>query len=452
MKKLLFGSLLGSFLAMPVHADPATLEEILRELASLNARVAKLEEANGRLLAENAELRTNSDRRDAVASTVGSSSTTQAASADGSAVAVDGSAASEAERLAKAAQWASRLAWKTDLRYRHEYVNPEEAAADQTRHRIRARLGLTARINDSVSATVGLATNGGSNDPRSTNQTLGEGSTRKGLSVDLAYVDWKPIRGFSMQFGKMPQPWQKVSGLFFDNDITPEGLSAKHASGPFFASAFGYYLSERSTASDATLLGGQVGMTGSVGGVDLLGALGYFDVGGAEGQVTTLSPGCAPNGAFFGGPQGNTNVTDAFGCARLANDFNMIDVIAQAEMTLADRPLVLFAEYVQNREADDLDSGYELGFNFGKAADPHTWELGYAYHVTEKDAQFGQFVDSDFGGGITDVDGGVFRFGYAPAKNWVLNGTWFLNNRFVDATGATEQDYERYQLDLNFKF
>ena len=26
------------------------------------------------------------------------------------------------------------------------------------------------------------------------------------------------------------------------------------------------------------------------------------------------------------------------------------------------------------------------------------------------------------------------------------------NKRFVDATGATERDYDRYQIDLNFKF
>ncbi len=72
--------------------------------------------------------------------------------------------------------------------------------------------------------------------------------------------------------------------------------------------------------------------------------------------------------------------------------------------------------------------------------------------MIEKDAQFGQFIDSDFGGGVTDVDGSVFRFGYAPAKNWLLNGTYFMNNRFVDAPGATERSYDRYQIDLNFKF
>ncbi len=33
---------------------------------------------------------------------------------------------------------------------------------------------------------------------------------------------------------------------------------------------------------------------------------------------------------------------------------------------------------------------------------------------------------------MTDVDGSVFRVGYAVAKNWTLNGTYFMNKRFID--------------------
>ena len=53
---------------------------------------------------------------------------------------------------------------------------------------------------------------------------------------------------------------------------------------------------------------------------------------------------------------------------------------------------------------------------------------------------------------MTDTEGSVFRLGFAPARNWVINGTYFLNDRFVDATGATRRDYDRYQIDLNFRF
>ena len=145
-------------------------------------------------------------------------------------------------------------------------------------------------------------------------------------------------------------------------------------------------------------------------------------------------------------------MTNAAGCSVLANDFNMIEALAQAEFDIRNQPLQIWAQYIKNDQADDLDTGWLAGFNWGKAANPMSWEFGYAYGAIEKDAQFGQFVDSDFGGGVTDVDGSIFKIGFAPAKNWVLNGTYYMNNRFIDAPGAIERSYDRYQLDLNWKF
>jgi regulator of replication initiation timing len=448
-KHLIAGALALLFTGTALAEDKATLELILQQLAALNERVGRLEQDNSQLRLENVELKASNDRLEATSEYLKDN-----ASATRKQLAQEAPKVAEAERIAKAAEWASRISWKADMRYRHEFVDAEEAASDQTRHRIRARLAMTAKVNDTVTGTIGLATNGGSSDPRSTMQTLGDGATRKGIALDLAYVDWKPVDHLTMSFGKMPQPWYKVSGYFFDNDINPEGISARFGAGPFFANAYGMWLSERSTANDATLLGGQLGLTGQVGGVKLTGAVGYFDVGSVQGEITTASTSipCVNNTAFFGGAQGNTTTLDALGCPVLVNDYNMIEALAQAEMTVANQPLQIWAQFIQNNEADGLDTGWLAGFNWGKASNPNTWEFGYAYGAIEKDAQFGQFVDSDFGGGVTDVDGSIIKLGFAPAKNWVLNGTYFMNNRFVDAPGATERNYDRYQIDLNWKF
>ncbi len=447
MKKTLLHVAIAGLLASPAYAQQApTNEQILRELQALGTRVERLEQDNSALRTENAELREKNDRIEATTEYLRSN-----ASATRKQLAEEGPKVAEADRISKAAEWASRISWKADLRYRNEFLDPEEAASDQTRHRIRARFGMTGKVNDTLSATIQIATNGNNNDPRSTNQTLGDGQTRKGLAIDLAYADWKPVDGLSLQAGKMPQPWVKPPGLLWDGDITPEGMAVKYARGPFFANAFGFWMSERSTASDATLLGGQLGMTGNLGTVKLTGALGYYDYGSIEGKITTASTGCVANPAFFGGAQGNTTVLVGT-CATLANDFNIVEGLVQADMTVGKLPLTLFAHYMQNQEASDLDTAYNAGFSLGRASNPKSWELGYFYQVVEKDSQFAQFVDSDFGGGVTDTEGSVIRFGYAPAKNWVLNGTYFLNQRFVDAPGATERDYDRYQIDLNFKF
>jgi hypothetical protein len=94
------------------------------------------------------------------------------------------------------------------------------------------------------------------------------------------------------------------------------------------------------------------------------------------------------------------------------------------------------------------------------------------YQQIEKDALFGQLVDSDFGDGNTDTKGFVFRGGYTFARNWTLLGTLFLNDLSNDVpqsvtvfnestpavydttniTGIFDRDYKRLQLDLNFRF
>lgn len=442
MKKLFISIAFGILLSAPALAENnTTMDQVVKELAALSERVSRLEQDNNELRAENSALRASNDRIQVTTKSLQESAATT----------VEQRVQDDA-RLAEA-ESASRFSWKADLRYRYEGIDREEAITDRTRHRVRARLAMSAKINDTLTGTIGLATNGGTDDPRSTNQTLGEDSSRKGIGVNLAYVDWKPVDGFTMTFGKMPQPQFKPADFFFDGDITPEGIAARYASGPFFASAFGYSLSERSKASDASLVGGQFGFTGNVGEVKLTGALGYYDVGSVQGQITTNSGGsCAANLAFFGGPQGNTTVLNDAGCETLVNDYNMIEAVALAEFNLVGKPVKIYAEYIQNTQADDLDTGYLAGFSFGKASDPNSWEFGYAYAMIEKDAQFGQFMDSDFGGGVTDTEGSVFRIGYAPAKRWVLRGTYLMNNRFIDAPGATERDYDRYQIDMNFKF
>jgi len=49
----------------------------------------------------------------------------------------------------------------------------------------------------------------------------------------------------------------------------------------------------------------------------------------------------------------------------------------------------------------------------------------------------------------------VVRAGYAPVRNWVLNASYFINQRNVEranGAGQTEVGYDRLQLDFNVKF
>jgi Skp family chaperone for outer membrane proteins len=460
---LLTATLITAILVAPatsLGATDADIVELRRALQQVNQRLDALEQQNQSLKTQNDQLAAKNQELETKSKAIEETNDRQT------------DALAQASARAKSAEWASRIAFKGDFRYRHENVDPEEAVNDQTRQRIRARFGLTAKINDTISATLQLATNAaptGNNDPRSTNQTLGSGWDRKGIAVDLAYLDWAPANGLNVQLGKMPYPFQRVGTYFWDPDLTPEGGAVKYAHGAFFGSAFGYWLSENATMSDSNVFGAQFGMKGDVGPVKLTGALMYYDLGAVQNEVVSIiapsvaAPAICPagqvNNTFFAN-NANGNTTRNFGdnCARLVNDFEIYEILGQAEFGLGKIPLVVFANYGENTAADDLNNAWAAGFTIGRAGNPRTWEFGYAYQKTEKDALFGQFVDSDFGGGLTDVDGSVFKFVYAPAKNWTLNGTYFLNQRFIDVPTTvggvprTSLDYDRYQIDFNVKF
>ncbi len=77
-------------------------------------------------------------------------------------------------------------------------------------------------------------------------------------------------------------------------------------------------------------------------------------------------------------------------------------------------------------------------------------EFSWTYMDIEADSVIGTFSDSDFGGGGTDSDGHILKARYAVSRKISLGGTLFLNN--VDRFQGTEHDYNRLQLDVEFKF
>ena len=270
-------------------------------------------------------------------------------------------------------------------------------------------------------------------------------------------ADWK------FTAGKMLYPWMRPGqSLFFDGDINPEGLAVNYTHGDFFGSAFYNILEERALAGETTMAGGQLGWRPTFGSGRLTLGASIFALNSVKGR-----------NAFFtqpSGSNGNTVTTVAAKCLNvtpcLANDYDDVEAFAEWTMPLFGHPLALYVDYAQNIAADvnaitgnKEDTAYSLGFLYGKASDPRTWEIGYFYQSIAKDALFGQYIDSDWGAGNTDASGSVIKFGYAFAKNFTFNG-WYhfaTTNEAVPVTvpgfgTVYNRDYKRLQLDLNFKF
>ena len=329
--------------------------------------------------------------------------------------------------------WTEKVKIKADLRYRYEDID-QEGRESRERHRIRARLGIIGQVSDTVELGVQLATGG--DDPRSTNQTLGGDGSTKDIGLDLGYVKWSPTGSVDVTAGKMKYPWEKNAlSYFFDGDYNPEGLAINFDNGGiFFANAHWFQIAERSSDDDSSVVGGQLGLRGDLGGIGLYGTVGYQDYIDVKGFAPCYEGNC------------NGNSVDASG--NLIYDYNIIYASVGAKFDIGPG-LDVFAGYAQNQEADAGDTAYSYGAKLGKAKDPGTWEIGLAYEDHEKDALYGGIVDSDFGGGNTDVDGWVLKGGYAVAKNWTI-GLTYLQNK-IDKTG-TERDYDRYQLDFQWKY
>ncbi|TFG83128.1 MAG: hypothetical protein E4H19_12025, partial [Chromatiales bacterium] len=351
--------------------------------------------------------------------------------------------------------WADRIRIEGDFRYRYQNDDVGSPVNDsRNRNRIRARPALVATVSPELSVGFGLAT--GSDDPISTNQTLGNAGSSKGINLDLAYFDWKGLADTSIRGGKVKNTFQTVGGsqLQWDSDWRPEGSDITWSNGTFFAQGLGTYLesdSNKGNSEFAYIL--QAGAKSVFGPVALTGGVGYTNIN-AKGKacyynqssdVPTADQLC----------QGN-QATGVPGSLVYATDFEVYDLFAQAGFKIADLPVTIFADYINNSAADDDEQGYMVGAQFGSAKTKGTWQVSYYYEDLESNATLGLLTNSDFGGGGTNGAGSVFSGTYALSDKTNVSATYFLVDRNTDniatINNGDEVSVDTLQLDLNFKY
>jgi hypothetical protein len=426
-------------------ATRADMESIQAQMQALAERLNKLEAVNATLQTENTELKAVVERREAE---------TEYLKSQTKELREEGAVAANELAKVKGSDWASKIKGRGDLRYRHESIATErvvdgsvEDAADRHRHRIRARLGFDATVTDNVKATLLLAT--GADDPRSSNQTLGSNGTRKAIGVDMAYADWKFMPGGNLVLGKQVQPvWRPGQSLFYDGDYNPEGGAVKLDRGMLFGSAYGWWLNEQYNSdpegqnTDANVFGLQAGLKFPLLDGETVVAANYYQCNQCQDQSPLYANASNGNTTYRVG----TSTTNL-----LTYGYDILELGAQMGFTAFNQPLSVWAHYAQNMASGvEYDTAYGAGVALGKASNARTWEAGLFYQSIDKDALFGQFVDSDFGNGNTDSAGWVLKAGYAPVRNFTFNATYFLNTLNKDV--GTELDYDRLQLDMNYKF
>ncbi len=404
------GALLASLMLMTSSAfaavDDATVQRLIQKVEALTARVSQLEQSDVELRERNAEL-------------------AKAASLPTAAN----------EKLA----WAERIQVNGDFRYRYENIDDADNDKDRNRSRMRARIEAQAQVNEDWKVGFGLAS--GSDDPVSSNQTFGNGGSSKGINLDLAYFDWSGLANTHVLGGKFKTPFYKPGGhaLLWDDDYRPEGLAANYANGAFFANGAFLYLEsdDRAGKQNAeSIWGTQIGLnTALTDTTRLIVGLGYYDIPVAGGKPFYSS-------SSFG----NTLVADGPDMV-YQNNYEELEAFAELTFTLGGLPAIVFADWVQNQDASNNDTGWAAGATLGKAKNRGSWELGYAYQDLEADAVFGLITDSDFADGGTNNKGHLLKAAYALDNNVSLGLTYFINEK-----GDLETDYDRLQMDLKFKY
>lgn len=392
-------------------------------------------------------------------------------------------------------EWVNRLQWEGDIRLRYQKdlfasdnASPSQidgyyglatgATANTTesrdRWRVRARLGLNARISDYFSGGVRLTT--GDTGPISTNQTLGNTSGKYQLLLDQAYLKVEPTQWLDLIGGRIPNPWFSTN-LVWNNDLTFEGAAANARYR--FDERRSVYLTTgvfplqdiapntNNNAKSKWLSGAQAGIDwGTINGSRARLGLALYDYNRVEG-----TPDTAPNLLDFDAtkPQfrqrGNTVFLDPFSnTPKLASKFRELNLTGQVDLAYLDPVhVVVSGDFVRNigfnqQEiaqrtgylVDERTKGYQWQLQVGhnKISEQGDWQVFGGYRYLERDAVLDAFTDSDFHLGGTDTKGYFLGASYAVDKHAWVSFRWFSSTAIDGPPFATDT----LQVDLNAKF
>lgn len=342
----------------------------------------------------------------------------------------------------------------------------DNTTEDRNRLRLRARLGVTARVTQDISAQLRLATGSGS-EPVSTNQTLGNFGNKANFSLDRAFLrarSQETLPWLTVTAGRLPNPFF-TSDLMFDDDLVFEGLAlqfndptaAARDWRPFGTlGLFPLQDVQRSLSNEAKskwLLAAQ-------GGVEWvpsnqlrtkfgLGVYDYRNIAGERNDfdLTTrdeTAPKFRQKGNSLFDIRNDNDPNTALWA--LAPNYKVLNVNAAVDYQLYNPVhLVVSADYVKNigfdqnairtrtgLSLDPEDSGYMIRATLGS---PEIllngdWQLSLAYRYLEADAVLDAFTDSDFHLGGTNNKGFILGAQYGLSRNTWVNARW-LSSREI---------------------
>ena len=415
--------------------------------------------------------------------------------------------------------WIDHMQWEGSLRLRYQHdgfasTNPDASTfnatngtsqtntqEDQDRMRILARLGVKAKINDWMTAGIGLTT-GSPNDPISPNQTQGANNAKYNFGLDRAYLKAEIKPWFNVVGGRFANPWLSTD-LVWDPDLAFDGVATSitpkiNDNWSSFLT-FGAFPLEQTEvngldqkgniqkAHSKWMYGSQIGIKWTS--PDLSTAklgLALYDFKHVEGEKNTVNSTAYDGTAPSYRTKGNTyydlaysgySVNDKFG---LASKFRELNLTGQVDLaTFNPVHIILTGDYVRNIGFDAQEiatrtgdpslaakkqvNGYQVKLAVGMPTtfQKNDWQAFAAYKYLEADAVMDAYTDSDFHLGGTNAKGWILGASYGIDKNTWLSARWFSADEISPRGGV---DYlgnavsipplaiDVLMIDLNAKF
>ncbi|MHB8621743.1 MAG: putative porin [Sulfuricaulis sp.] len=400
--------------------------------------------------------------------------------------------------------WINRIQWDGDLRLRYErdmfakdnaantypnfpainsagsltgaganvYLNTTD---NNTRWRLRARLGMLAKVSDGVEAGFRITT-GSITNPVSTNQTLGNSFNHDTVVLDRAYVRADPYRWLTLWGGRIPNPWFSTD-LVWDENLNFDGLAASlrprisgTTSGFFTLGAFPLQQTDLAVTSGSNkwLYGAQLGLNQLFAKQTLAKVgLAYYDYR----NITGISNPLGSTQYNFTVPQfmqkGNTlfNIDQSpASLYALAAGFRELDLTAALDLAHFDPVHVLLtADYVKNLAYDQQailalapasapygNKGhlFKLAVGMPVVKARGDWQVITSYRYLQSDAVLDAYTFADFHLGGTNTKGWTLGGSYGVAKD-----TWFtLTDLSADEINGPPLGIDVLQLDFNARF
>jgi len=361
--------------------------------------------------------------------------------------------------------------------------------SDLARSRIRARLGVGAKVSDEVSIGIRLATGSSTASPTSTNQTMGQSFNKYAVVLDRAFVQVQPAAQWRLMAGRMNNPFYSTD-LVYADDLGFEGFAASGkqnwGGGEAFASAGYFPLTESKpgTSNTRSLIGVQLGNAFKLANRDefKVGLALYTYQGMAASRETDAAKLSQSDYAIryeYGNgfrQRGNTLFRvnapqDSATIYGLASEFRVLNLTTALSLNhLLGQPIVLSGDFVKNlafnpqkiaaRTGYPLDDGKDSGFllraAFGPSQVHHKgqWNASMAYRYLGSDAVLDAFTNSDFGLGGTNTKGWIMQGSYGLYNNTWLTGRWLSANQIstYKPGSMTKFSSDVLQLDLNVRF